>query len=509
MMMRTLYSLFFVLILVAIAALQSCGDDESPSPPQIEASVSSLIFGNIIAGEISIAQNYTITASNLSGDVIVTTEAPFGVSNSETGIFSTTLSLGAELFADGAVTVYVVYQPALGTIGNSTGTISHETSGLDDVPEVTLSGSASEPLIPSLTISVSDIDFGVVKNNSDVDPLSYTIGGQNLTSDVTIATTSPYSLSLTEDGTYSESIVLASTDFGSSAITIYVDLSPTTYGEQSATITHTSSDVPDAGSVSLTAESIADLIFLENFDYDRDTLASVSTTGTGSGNAVLDGWIDIRTGRAPIDLVADANLSYTGYDFAGGKAVRAKLVPPASTGSQLNVHNLERTQSTDFVGAFYASFLMRIDGLPANNQLNRPVMFVDWVEATGAADFLGAVTVRTTDDVAKFGVRYRSLEANSEMLAEVGKTYLVVLKHTIPDTDVTNANNELSVYVFDNEAIPATEPTSPDAQMTTPADVGDGNLIKGISILQDNSGPGDYLVDGIKVANSWEDLFVQ
>ena len=79
----------------------------------------------------------------------------------------------------------------------------------------------------------------------------------------------------------------------------------------------------------------------------------------------------------------------------------------------------------------------------------------------------------------------------------------MVLKLTVTDDDQSNNNNEAELFIFD-AAAPASEPVTADITMTG---IIDSRLFRAVAILKDNSGAASYVVDGIKVANTWEDLF--
>ncbi|WP_198172598.1 T9SS-dependent choice-of-anchor J family protein [Hymenobacter ginkgonis] len=88
-------------------------------------STSALVFGGQNISTTSAAQTYSLTGTQLTGDVTVTATGPFTVSKDNTA-FSTTLTLTtAELSA--AKTLYVKFSPTAS--GTATGSITHTSAG--------------------------------------------------------------------------------------------------------------------------------------------------------------------------------------------------------------------------------------------------------------------------------------------------------------------------------------------------------------------------------------------
>jgi hypothetical protein len=377
---------------------------------------------------------------------------------------------------------------------------------------------SQEPLAePSIILSSNSISFGSVSAGTSSDVQTYTVTGEDLRGDVTLSTQAPFAVATSADGTFEQTLNFTTEDFASGPLTVFTRFDPadSDEGDFTGEITHSTEGIANAGTIALSGTSVVEssepetgsLLAEEQFDYTTDLLPSTDNTGTGADNAAIDGWVKVRSANDGIFMHTDG-LSFAGYSGSDvGKAVF--LQKGAASESDLYVNNLTEPQDDSFTGDFYVAYMIQVEGYPAKSQYNRPVMFVDWKD-NGTAAFMTATTVRNraaadaAEDDVVFGLKFEGEEfQNTEIVPEIGKTYLIVMKHTVTDADLTNNNDVASLYVIDGE-IPASEPATPDLLYeNTP----DRYMVKGISLLEDNSNPGAYIIDGIKVANNWEDLF--
>lgn len=336
---------------------------------------------------------------------------------------------------------------------------------------------------------------------------SYRVAASKLTGTVVVnATDGPYSLSKSQSGDYNSSLTFEPQELAGGPATIYVKFDPTEEGTFNGQITHTteglttSAVVQVKGTAILDISDIGDLLMNEQFAYPAGDIPSNDRTNDGDANAELPDWVKVRPANAGIKVYTPG-LEFAGYSGSGiGNAARIDNTRPGN----IYAYNLSEQQDDEFEGSFYVSAMIRVDAYPAAGQFNRPVMFVDWIAETGATDFLSAIQVGNNDGDIKFGIKYGPVDGMSAVTPEIGKTYLVVLKHTVTDTDPNNDNNTASLYIIDAE-IPATEPETPDATMIT--SVSDSKKVKAITLVNDNSASSLYVVDGLKVAKTWEDLF--
>ncbi|PWD98510.1 lipocalin/fatty acid-binding family protein [Marinilabilia rubra] len=367
------------------------------------------------------------------------------------------------------------------------------------------------PVYQDLVTEVATVDFDptILDASSSA---NYRIAGTKLTGSVSVNVSgSAFSVSKTSTGEFSNSLEIQPDEFVDGLFNVYVKFMPNELGNFEGAIEHSTSGVVSMPTVQLSGQGITDpgqiakLLMSDDFDYAVGELPSTDRTGDGLQNALMEDWIKIRTANTPIDVIAPG-LEYPGYPGSGiGNAVDMKFTPPGSN-SNLYAYNLSEQQDEEFTGSYYVSCMFKVEGYPAEGQFNRPVMFIDWVEANGAGDFSSAIQVANNGGDVKFGIKWGPDGALSDVTPEIGKTYLIVLKHTVTDTDPDNVNNTASLYIFEDGVIPSQEPAEGALTNVKPDSWGD-KMIKAISLLRDNSGPGDYVVDGLRVANTWEDLF--
>lgn len=371
------------------------------------------------------------------------------------------------------------------------------------------------PIYLDVLTDISSLDFEATTLNEPV-ILTYEVAAFELSGNLTVSVTNgPFSIAKTTDGDFNNMVSFSPGDFNGTPLSVFVRFMPEEEGQFSADITHEAAGLEIERTVSLMGDgiidpaSIAELLFQDDFDYPDDVVPSTerNTDNDGATNAALDGWIAVRPGRTPFEMTA--GLSFTGYTGSGigGGVLVAFDASEGPANRQLFAHNIDDQQDEEFVGTYYMSYMLTINSVPAKGQFNRPVMFVDWTEA-GVTDFITSPIIANTaagedPDNVVFGIRDNGIQAVSEISAEVGITYLVVMKHNVTDTDLSNNNNTAELFIFSNEA-PLEEPGSADLLYEG---VVDGRLVKAVALLKDNSGAASYTVDGLKISHTWEDLF--
>ncbi|OYX25574.1 MAG: hypothetical protein B7Z06_07065, partial [Flavobacteriales bacterium 32-35-8] len=483
----------------------SCDDNnfsEYNNKSIVKITGTTLDFGSTIVSSSSNVRTYTIAAQSISGNIIISTESPFSISRSFNSDFGTSLELQPSDFNKEALTIYVRFNAS--AEGDYTGTIIHTSPDRDNILSINLTANAVLPA-PSVTINKPNLIFTGVEAGQESLPQNYTISTLNLTSSLNVSTVSPFSVATSENGTYGNSIDFQPSDLNSNIVTIYVKFSPVVVGDAQAEITHTSTGIDNIQPILLsgTTANISTLQMNDNFSYNVGDLPSQNRTTDGATNAGLTGWVKVRNANSNLPVVDD-RLIYSGYLASNiGNAVTLDMDDPA-TNSNLYAYNMSDQQDPGEIGSYYASFMIRIDALPSA-AFNRPVMFVDWLP-DGATRFLGALGIEYNGGNPKFSVRYNSEIGMSSITPEVGKTYLVVLKNAVTDANVTNDNNTASVYIFDAASIPAQEPVTPTATITV-ALGDDGYGVKAVALLRDNDRAGVFLIDGLRVTQTWTELF--
>jgi len=203
--------------------------------PTLSVSPSSLSFGNVVVNTYSSPQSYTLTGSNLTGNVTVTAPSRYEVSLSSGSGYSSSLSI---IPSSGSVnrTIYVRFNPNAN--GTASGNVSNASTGAT-TRNVAVSGNG---VTPTLAVSPSSLSFGNVVVNTYSSPQSYTLTGSNLTGNVTVTAPSRYEVSLSSGSGYSNSLSITPSS-GSVNRTIYVRFNPNANGTVSGNVSNASTGV--------------------------------------------------------------------------------------------------------------------------------------------------------------------------------------------------------------------------------------------------------------------------
>lgn len=222
--------------------------------------------------------------------------------------------------------------------------------------------------------------------------------------------------------------------------------------------------------------------FEENFAYT-------------SGSALTaNGWTSIGSGSAA--LVHSSGLTYTGYaSTSGNAAALAGANDDVSRGIGIAISS----------GDVYASFLLNVTDAPTGAVANSHRIFaLGEASASASAEVFASEVTATTFSlsVRKNGFGF----ATTVGTYNYGTTYLVVLKYGFNSGVNPNPilNDNVSLFVFTDPALPASEPGSPDA-----GPIGDGinidaNDIEFVSLWQEDAAQ-DHIIDGIRIDADWND----
>ncbi|MCH7413947.1 chitobiase/beta-hexosaminidase C-terminal domain-containing protein [Belliella sp. R4-6] len=171
---------------------------------------------------------------------------------------------------------------------------------------------AAGVIIPTLTVDPNSIDFGIVSLADESPVLSYELSGSNLEGDVTISSSSPFSIS--KDGVaFASSLIFTSEELASSQ-TIFVKVDNSVEGVFNSSITQqTTGTLP----VSLTVSAS----IFDPFNITEDFNASCPSLPSGwSAISVLGDqvWACTTFGRAGTTPTASAPSGLQINGFAGG-----------------------------------------------------------------------------------------------------------------------------------------------------------------------------------------------
>ncbi|MDD3143417.1 MAG: SUMF1/EgtB/PvdO family nonheme iron enzyme [Candidatus Cloacimonetes bacterium] len=129
------------------------GTGVNPTVPVISVNPTSLSFGNVTVDTNSTPQSYTLSGSNLTGNVTVTAPTGYRVATSQSGTYSTSLTVN---HSGGSVnaTIWVRFQPTSAQYYG--GNVSNSSSGATTV-NVSVSGTGVSPGGTPISLQVSHV----------------------------------------------------------------------------------------------------------------------------------------------------------------------------------------------------------------------------------------------------------------------------------------------------------------------------------------------------------------
>lgn len=207
--------------------------EEASSAPSIHTSGALTAF-SAPAGAPSAEQSYTVAASNLTEDLLITAPEGFGLSAASGGPYTDTLSLtptGGEI---SATSVYVRFYRA--TMGVSNGAITHASAGAYPV-ELPVSGTAYGPEITT----TGSLAFFTAAGGAPSPLQSYRVSGNHLESDVIITAPAGFEISTAADSGFGQTLALSPSAGSLVDTAVYVRLNRAVAGNSSGSIIHESS----------------------------------------------------------------------------------------------------------------------------------------------------------------------------------------------------------------------------------------------------------------------------
>lgn len=195
-------------------------------------------------GKNAFALNFKLQSLDVNNGRTITWRVDYGIGASPTSYIVPTTT--GNLITTGSAfsnnTINVDFEDNLDDINDvvtvrivaitaSTGSGSRPSVGVDDW-ELTW----TEATAPQLTPTPATLDLGVTDINTTSAPLSFSLAGANLTNDVSLSVAAPFSISLTENGTYSTGFSIPAADFSSNQ-TVYVRFQPTAAQEYTGAVT--------------------------------------------------------------------------------------------------------------------------------------------------------------------------------------------------------------------------------------------------------------------------------
>ncbi len=201
--------------------------------PLISVSEATLDFGDVEVGNTA-ELNYSVSGTNLTGDITISAPTGFEVSLSSGSGFSGTLTLPQSGGTVAATTVYVKFAP---TVEQAyTEDVIHTSSGASQV-DLTVTGTGIVLPTPYIIVSEGAISFGEVITGNTVEE-SYSVSGSDLTDNIEITAPTGFEVSLTSGSGFAGSLTLPQSGGTVTSTTVYVRFAPTNEQFYSGNVSH-------------------------------------------------------------------------------------------------------------------------------------------------------------------------------------------------------------------------------------------------------------------------------
>ncbi|MFC1224215.1 lamin tail domain-containing protein [Pedobacter sp. BG31] len=205
------------------------------------------------------------------------------------------------------------------------------SDGIYAVDDFSITPNGSATATPVLSASNTALVFGDQNINSNSTAQSYTLGGSNLTANVAVNATAPFSVSK-DNVTFSNAISYTTAEVAASPL-VYVRFSPTVAGNASGNITNTSTGT-SAVNVAVSGNGLSSILTVNQtaFDFGSQNTGTNSTAQTFNLSATgLTDVVNVTT-TAPFYLSKDnvtysTSLVYTVAELATSKTVSVRFIP--------------------------------------------------------------------------------------------------------------------------------------------------------------------------------------
>jgi hypothetical protein len=305
------------------------------------------------------------------------------------------------------------------------------TGGSFSIDNVEFFGSSEiSSTAPNLIISATSLAFPATDIKGGTSIQSYTLKGVNLTDPVNVSVSSPYSISETETGTYSTSLVIPAANVAAEK-TIFVKFSPTVIGTFQGVVSHSSTGASQR-EVSLSGDGINPL----NLSFNFDACTPMDVPGSGFTAYSVTGdqkWSCSGFGRNGTNGI-DMN------GFAGGVQENVDwLISPPLNVSTLALPILDFWSRGEFSGATLQLFIST-----DYNGTGNPNDFT-WTELNGS--FPGLTnTWKLTDGINLSA--YKTFSGFYLAFKYVSSASVGASRWTIDDIRISNRTQLLAVVPY-------------------------------------------------------------
>jgi hypothetical protein len=337
----------------------------------------------------SAQQSFTVSGTNLQGNVTLTAPLYYEISTTSSSGFTSTLTLTPTSGTLNGTTIYVRLRAGFGVTTYNENITA--TSIYAETKTVSLSGSVTAAA--TLTASPSILSgFIYTYGNGPSASQSFTLKGTNLSSNITVTAPTNFEISNTQNGTYTSSISLSPTN-GTVDQTLYArlksGLAVGSYGLSNITLTATGAvtkTVALSGKVVNTPTLIASPAILGGFSYVVGDGPSSAQSFTVSGASLGTNNISI-TPTLPYEVSLSANSGYQ---------ASLSLTPVNGTVNATTIYVRMKTGITT-AGAQNGSVSVAATGATSQTvTLNGQVYSPPSISAGGGGDYCTGSTIQLT-----------------------------------------------------------------------------------------------------------------
>ncbi|WP_293015370.1 hypothetical protein [Mongoliibacter sp.] len=504
---------------------QSCTLEETPNPSVVTFQTSSIShledagereikltiepassIDNVITLDVTLGSEVVYGEDFVSNPPLENSVIEIPIQRGDTEVSFTMTTIDNEII-DGNKTVTLrIANMAEGLIAGERNTLFFNIIDTDVVPD------------PEIFLDIDLLDFGEVMQLEDSEVLSYELTKISIESDIEINAPNGFKIGKTATGEFEESLTFPDEEFDEGRTTVYVKFSPSVleFGLVVGLIEHLTEEAPSLASLSVTGIAIENpdantIQWVEDFDYTGEWLPALPNSGSTSTNqeVSIDQWIAVRPERDGIALT-DEILEFEGYSGSGiGRSVR--LFHDGTNATDDNIsRNLENyvisDENDNIISEFtttYVSFMVKLEENIMDAR-SSPVNLGNWnTNGNGFSQFNTRIIIEVKEGgAASLGVQYPNPPSTifEEDAIEVGKTYLIVFKNERKDGP---GNDESSIFLFEQgDSVPMDEP-EPLITVVTSGVERDMEKV----ILEEAQARNKMLIGGLRVANTWRDLF--
>ncbi|MGB5872608.1 MAG: T9SS type A sorting domain-containing protein, partial [Bacteroidota bacterium] len=204
------------------------------------------------------------------------------------------------------------------------------------------------------------------------------------------------------------------------------------------------------------------------------------------------GWETAQSTTTNAVLTRSPGLEYTGYIGSGiGNATSL-----TTTGQ-----DVYKEFAVDSAGSFYTFFMLRVTAARSGDY------FFHYHTSPVSSSYFGRTFVRTAANgnlsfgIAKKGTNSNPTSVYTDSIYHLETTYVIVVKYTFREG--SNQDDEVSLFLFSDEAVPMDEPAHPTVGPVTD-ETTDAKKIGAIALRQGStSSSPEVVIDGFRVGRSW------